>query len=108
MRRASGPTGADVAARDAVRSQSSPEDVEGLDVKITGKEQVNVKAVDKNLVIEAGKKKVMIKGATQIFLKCGKASISMAKSGNIVIKGNAINIKGSSAVTVKGKPIKLN
>jgi hypothetical protein len=32
----------------------------------------------------------------------------MAKSGNIVIKGAKINIKGSSAVQVKGTPVKLN
>jgi hypothetical protein len=32
----------------------------------------------------------------------------MAKSGNIVIKGAKINIKGSGPVQVKGKPIKMN
>lgn len=77
-------------------------------VVITGKEEVNVTAEDKNIVIEAKKKKVFVKSADQIFLKCGSASISMAKSGNIVIKGAKINIDGSGPVTVKGTPIKLN
>jgi type VI secretion system secreted protein VgrG len=77
-------------------------------VVITGKEEVHVTAEDKNLVIEAKKKKVFVKSADQIFLKCGSASISMAKSGNIVIKGAKININGSGPVTVKGTPIKLN
>jgi type VI secretion system secreted protein VgrG len=77
-------------------------------IKITGKEEVHVKAEDKDLIIEAGTKKVHIKSPDQIFLKCGGASISMAKSGNIVIKGKKININGAEPVTVKGKPIKLN
>ncbi len=77
-------------------------------VVITGKEEVHVTAEDKNIVIEAKKKKVFVKSADQIFLKCGDASISMAKSGNIVIKGAKININGSGPVTVKGTPIKLN
>ena len=78
------------------------------DVLITGKEKVNIKAESKDLVIEAGSKKVTVKAAKQIFLKCGSASISMSDSGNIVINGNKINIKGSGPVQVKGTPIKLN
>ena len=77
-------------------------------VVITGKEEVNITAEDKNIVIEAKEQKVFVKAAKQIFLKCGDASISMADSGNIVIKGAKININGSDAVTVKGNPIKLN
>jgi len=77
-------------------------------IKITAKEQVHVKALDKDLVIEAGTKKVQIKSPDQIFLKCGSASISLAQSGNIVIKGKKININGSEPVTITGKPIKLN
>jgi type VI secretion system secreted protein VgrG len=77
-------------------------------VVITGKEAVNITAEDKDIVVEAKKKKVFVKSAKQIFLKCGSASISMADSGNIVIKGAKININGSGPVQVKGTPIKLN
>jgi type VI secretion system secreted protein VgrG len=77
-------------------------------VVITAKEDVNITAEDKDIVIEAKEKKVFIKSAKQIFLKCGDASISMADSGNIVIKGAKININGSDVVQVKGTPIKLN
>jgi uncharacterized protein (DUF2345 family) len=77
-------------------------------VVITGKKKVDVKAEDDNLTIEAGKKKVFIKSPDQIFLKCGDSSISMAKSGNIVINGNNINIKASGKLQAKGKPINLN
>jgi type VI secretion system secreted protein VgrG len=77
-------------------------------VVITGKKKVDVKAEDDNLTIEAGKKKVFIKSPDQIFLKCGDSSISMAKSGNIVINGKNINIKASGKLQAKGKPINLN
>jgi hypothetical protein len=77
-------------------------------IVITGKKKVDVKAEDDNLTIEAGKKKVFIKSPDQIFLKCGESSISMAKSGNIVIKGKNINIKADAKLQAKGKPINLN
>ncbi len=77
-------------------------------VLITGKEAVNITAEDKDIVLDAKKKKVFVKSAEQIFLKCGSASISMSKNGNIVLKGAKININGSGPVTVKGAPIKLN
>jgi len=77
-------------------------------IVITGKQKVDVKAEDDNLTIEAGKKKVFIKSPDQIFLKCGDSSISMAKSGNIVIKGKNINIKADAKLQAKGKPINLN
>jgi len=77
-------------------------------VLITGKKKVHVNAEEDKMVIEAGKEKIFVKSPKQIFLKCGSASISMAKSGNIVIKGAKINIKGSGPVQVKGKPIKMN
>ncbi len=78
------------------------------DISISAKDKISIKAEDKDLVLEAGKKKVRITSPDQIFLKCGSASISMAKSGNIVIKGAKINITGSGAVTMRGKPIKQN
>ncbi|MFN0057621.1 MAG: type VI secretion system tip protein TssI/VgrG [Planctomycetota bacterium] len=77
-------------------------------VVISGKDEVTIKAEDKNLVVEAGKQKVFVKAAKQIFLQCGKATISMSENGNIVIKGAKVNVTGSEAVQVKGAPIKLN
>jgi type VI secretion system secreted protein VgrG len=77
-------------------------------IVITGKKKVDVKAEDDDLTIEAGKKKVFIKSPDQIFLKCGESSISMAKSGNIVIKGKNINIKADAKLQARGKPINLN
>jgi type VI secretion system secreted protein VgrG len=77
-------------------------------IAVTAKKKIDVKAEEDNLTIEAGKKKVFIKSPDQIFLKCGDSSISMAKSGNIVINGKNINIKATGKLQAKGKPINLN
>jgi type VI secretion system secreted protein VgrG len=77
-------------------------------VLITAKEKVQVKAEDKDLIIEAGKTKVTVKAANQIAFVCGSASIALKKSGDILIKGTKVSVKGSGPVEVKGSPIKLN
>jgi len=101
-----------VTAKKNVKIEAEDQDIDikasKKNIQITGKEKISIKAEDKDLVIEAAKKKVKIKSADQIFLQCGSATISMSKSGNIVIKGAKVNIKGSGPVTIKGTPIKLN
>jgi len=77
-------------------------------VIIKAKDEINITAEDGNLVLKAGAKKVMIESPKQIFLKCGKATFSMAESGNIVISGAKINIKGTGPVKVKGKKVDMN
>ena len=77
-------------------------------IVVTAKQKIDIKAEDDNLTIEAGKKKVFIKSPDQIFLKCGDSSISMAKSGNIVINGKNVNIKATGKLQAQGKPINLN
>ncbi len=102
----------EVKAKQAVSVEAANKDVSIKAAKkkvlITAKDEVNIKAEDKDVVIEAAKKKVFVKSAEQIFLKCGSATLSMSKNGNIVIKGAKININGSGPVQVKGTPIKLN
>jgi len=101
-----------VKAKKNIKIEAEDQDIDikasKKNIQITGKEKISLKAEDKDLVIEAAKKKVKIKSADQIFLQCGSATISMSKSGNIVIKGAKVNIKGSGPVTIKGTPIKLN
>jgi type VI secretion system secreted protein VgrG len=65
------------------------------------------RSVGKNLAIDAG---------DSITLKCGAASISMKKNGDIMIKGknlilkasSKVNVKASSTVTIKGSKILEN
>ncbi|NNF08169.1 MAG: type VI secretion system tip protein VgrG [Candidatus Eisenbacteria bacterium] len=102
----------DIKAKKNIKLEAEDNDIDlkakKENIKLTGKKKITIKSEDDDLVIEAGKKKVFIKGKKQIFLKCGKASISLAESGNIVINGNIVNVKGKAAVSVKGKPVKLN
>lgn len=75
---------------------------------------VNTKAGG-NYTVTAGGSGV-INAGKQIVLKCGGASITLKKSGDIIIKGTNITIKGSGrigvkaggAVTVKGSKISNN
>ena len=44
----------------------------------------------------------------KIELKCGESSITLEKSGKIVIRGTAIEMVGDDDVMVQGKLIRLN
>ena len=56
----------------------------------------------------AGEKKGVIDIKDQIIIKCGKASITMKKNGDIIIKGKTINVKGSGNIVMKAKKILEN
>lgn len=56
----------------------------------------------------AGGKKMTVEAKDQMTLKCGKASITLKKNGDIIIKGKKIQVKGSGDVIVKGSKVKLN
>jgi type VI secretion system secreted protein VgrG len=56
----------------------------------------------------AGKKKAVIDIKDQLTIKCGQASITMKKNGEIQIKGKKINIKASSDIIMKGSKIAQN
>jgi len=53
-------------------------------------------------------KSMSVNAADEIVLKCGSASISMKKNGDITIKGGKINIKGSGDVVIKGSKVTQN
>ncbi|MFV9645965.1 MAG: type VI secretion system Vgr family protein, partial [Desulfobacterales bacterium] len=55
-----------------------------------------------------GKKKGVIDIKEQLIIKCGSASITLKKNGDISIKGKKINVKGSGDVIIKGSSIKEN
>jgi type VI secretion system secreted protein VgrG len=56
----------------------------------------------------AGEKKGVIDIKDQLVIKCGKASITLKKNGDISIQGNKIQIKGSGNVIIKGQKILEN
>jgi type VI secretion system secreted protein VgrG len=56
----------------------------------------------------ASKKKIKIDGGDEIKIECGSASITLKKSGDIVIKGKNIDMKADSNIQMKGSKIAGN
>lgn len=77
----------------------------GDDLSVTVGKSHSDKA-GKDRVIEA--EKIRIEAKESIVIVCGKAKISMAKNGDIVIEGGKITMKGSSDVVIKGSKIAAN
>jgi hypothetical protein len=51
---------------------------------------------------------VIIKGDDQVEISCGKASITLASSGKVVIRGTNILSRSSGANRVKGGSVQIN
>ncbi len=78
----------------------------GEDISISSGKDMSVTAKG-NYTVKGGKKGVIeIKDELQI--KCGKATITMKKNGDISINGKKIQLKGSGNVIIKGKKILEN
>ncbi len=91
------------------------------DIKVTGKAQIML-AATKSLVIDTddafslgvAKKStwksdgISIDSKGDIIIKAGEASITMKKSGEIIIKGSKVKIEGSGDVVIKGSKTAVN
>jgi type VI secretion system secreted protein VgrG len=78
----------------------------GKDVSVQSGKKMSLSAGDDFAV--SGKKKGAIDIKDQLVIKCGKASITLKKNGDISINGKKIQIKGSGDVVIKGKKILQN
>jgi type VI secretion system secreted protein VgrG len=78
----------------------------GKDVSIKSGKKMSLSAGDDFAV--SGKKKGSIDIKDELLIKCGKASITLKKNGDISINGKEIQIKGSGDVVIKGKKILQN
>lgn len=92
---------------------SSSENI-GKDKSIDAGENVSVSSGEK-MVFSAGDdfsvsggKNGVIDIKDQLTIKCGQASITMKKNGDITIVGKTINIKGSGNIVMKGTKILEN
>lgn len=63
--------------------------------------------VDKKLNVQATDA-ISITSDKEIVLKAGDASITLKKNGDIIIKGNKINVKGDGDIVMKGSKITQN
>lgn len=86
----------------------------GKDVSVDAGKNVAVNAgakmsyTSKDDFLIKGDKKGVIEVKDQLTIKIGKASITLKKNGDIVIKGKNINTKGSGKIVMKGKKILEN
>ena len=104
----------DVGADKSLSAGGSISESAGKDVSVQAGAAMSLKA-GKNFLGDAGEnmtlksgKNTLIEATDEITIKCGSASISMKKSGDIVIKGAKIKVEGSGDVVVKGSKIGQN
>ena len=78
----------------------------GKDVSVQSGKKMALNAGD-DFAISGGKGGI-IDIKDQLTIKCGSASITLKKNGDITIKGKKINVKGSGDVVIKGSKIAEN
>ena len=78
----------------------------GKDVSVSSGKKMSLTAGDDFAI--AGSKKGVIDIADELTIKCGSATISMKKNGDITINGKKITIKGSGDIVMKGSKILQN
>ena len=81
-------------------------------VEVKGDHETSVKGkltaeAKKDVGIKSGKK-VTIEAGDEMKLECGSASITLKKSGDIVIKGKKIDMKADGDIQIKGSKISGN
>jgi len=78
----------------------------GKDISMSSGEKTSLTSGDDFTV--KGNKKGVIEIKDHLTIKCGNASITLEKNGDISITGKNINMKGSGNVVIKGKKILEN
>jgi len=52
--------------------------------------------------------RLILKGDREIVLKCGKASITLTRSGKIILRGNYLLSRSSGVNRIKGGSVQIN
>jgi len=76
------------------------------DILLTGSKNVQITAEKNAVKVKAAKDEISIEAEKRIVLKCGSASITMKKGGDILIKGKKITHDASQAI--ENKAMKIN
>ncbi|RJR20275.1 MAG: type VI secretion system tip protein VgrG [Nitrospiraceae bacterium] len=95
-----------IGANKSVEAGGNISESAGKDVSVTSGKKMSLKAGDDFSV--SGGKKGVIDIKDQITIKCGSASITMKKNGDITIEGKNINVKGSGNIVMKANKIMEN
>ncbi len=106
-----GSSSENVGANKSVDAGGNISEKAGKDISSEAGKDINVKS-GKKMSLNAGDdfgikgdKKGVIEIKDQLTIKCGKATITLKKNGDISIKGKKINIKGSGDIVMKGSKI---
>ncbi len=78
----------------------------GKNIALSASKHLNVSSGE-NLNMSAGKNAAVVV-AEKMTLKCGDATVTIQKNGDITIQSKKLNIKASGDVTVQGANVKLN
>ncbi|HVY47055.1 MAG TPA: hypothetical protein VHB21_14305 [Minicystis sp.] len=53
-------------------------------------------------------RRVIVEGAREIVLRCGRASITLTRSGRIVLKGTHVVSQSSGENSIRGTHVRIN
>ncbi len=63
---------------------------------------------DAPIEVTADEKRVVVEAADELVLRCGKASITLTKSGKILIKGAYVSSTASGTNRIRGGAVEIN
>lgn len=75
--------------------------------EVTVLDQILSKA-DESRVVEVDNERLEIMAEKEVVLKCGKASITLTKSGKVLIRGEYIQTRATGMNRVKGGSVQIN
>jgi hypothetical protein len=58
--------------------------------------------------VEADGQRLIVSAREQLVLRCGKASITLSKSGKVIIEGTYVSSRSSGMMRIKGGSLQLN
>jgi hypothetical protein len=72
------------------------------------KDGQEVRTVPGQIEIEADGERCLVTAREQLVLRCGKATITLTKSGKVLIEGTYISSRSSGVNRIKGGSVQLN
>jgi hypothetical protein len=61
-----------------------------------------------HLEVDADGERLLVSAKQQLVLRCGKASITLTKSGKVLIQGTYVSSRSAGVVSITGGSVKIN
>jgi hypothetical protein len=58
--------------------------------------------------VDADGERLIVSAREQLVLRCGKASITLTKSGKVLVQGSYVSSRSSGVIRIKGGSVQLN